>query len=192
MKWPTPAILAVIVAIGFMWLKSHDARVRAEALGDARRDSIMVVLAIQDSVDAVADSIQLALSADASILRDSLEVHENRYIFMKKESRNLVDSLTLALLRGDTVTNVQIVTVIDTLIAEADACADALGGCKELNLLYVSQLNTCTSGLGLCREQRERFSQLYLEEQGNKPGLLSRYALPVAVITFALGIIIGH
>ena len=71
MKRWAPYLIAVVVAL--LWLRAHDASVRATALADLRADSLTRVLAALDSLDGVRAVERLARETRISGLADSLD-----------------------------------------------------------------------------------------------------------------------
>ena len=169
-------LVLVLLAVGWLWLRTHDAKVRAEALSAARADSVVAALAVQDSVYGAYVRMDSAYTGEIIKLQDSLQMQYIRLDSVRLDSRRLVDSI-LTLENLPPIVRV----VVDTLIAEADACHAALGNCSGTLLLWERRVDLCTDQLATCRFQRRGYADLYLEAQkASKPSIFKRLeiALP--------------
>lgn len=168
-----------LLAVGFLWLRAHDASVAAHALAEARADSMRVVTAQKDSTYDYMDSTYAAALIKS---QDSLAESIGRLSEVRRGSRKLADSL----LKIEDLPP-EVVVVIDTLIAEADACDEALGTCQGQILIWGQRMDSCNYAVGVCREQRQKYADMYMESvAANKPNLFKRLEISLPFMAAAV------
>lgn len=175
-----PWLLAVLVAA--LWLKAHDASVRADALAEARRDSLETALA---SVERV--TLRLA-AADSA-----LAVHEAADRARLAASRRALAVATAQRDSTAAVLDSVLLTLPDTaplhiaITRERDygvACRGALNACTDLALTLTARIDTLTAERDLLRPALTRTTYLWREaEKRRNPSLFGRLriALPFVI-----------
>jgi len=171
--------LVVALLIGFAWLKAHDGQVRANALAEARADSLALVLdsvAARDTRLARADS-QLARheAADRARLaasRAALAVASRR----ADSTGQVLDSVLRVL--PDTAPLAIAITDERRLRV---SCTVAVEDCGALNLTLTARTDTLEASIAELRPALERTKEMWQQaEQRSRPGFLGRLriALP--------------
>ncbi len=183
----------IIVALGFLWFKSHDARVRSDAIAKVRADSLNTALAVKDRLigelahrDTLLLESQVRHRADIEALRKSLRTirASNR-----NYSRRLDSALTVL---PDTSV---FVVGITRLREEARTCGLALSKCDSLNVVLLGRLTLKDSVIGELQPALDRTREMWKQaEKRSRPGIFKTMerALPYLGMAFVLGWVVGN
>ena len=180
--------LVVALLIGFAWLKAHDGQIRANALAEARGDSLRRELATGDSIRGLLQAKALAL--------DSLKQAQARhYLISKNITRTaqaradstaaVLDSVLVSL--PDTAPLA--IAIVNERVA-GQSCRYALASCDSLGVLLTHEVANRDSVIAILEPAQQRLRAMWAAaEKRSRPGLFGRIriGLPFA----AAGVIVG-
>jgi hypothetical protein len=184
-------ILAVLL-VGYGWLKAHDAQVRAEALAQARADSMRVALARIDSLAYQYHADSVAYVRERDSLLAITDEYGGRAASLRERNRELADRLDAALAEAD---DPFLTAAVDTLRREAAACDTALTACRTANVVTLGRLAVADSLVGELEPANVRLTELWQDaERRAHPGFVKTLirTLPYLAVAFAGGLVIGQ
>jgi len=180
--------LVVALLIGFAWLKAHDGQIRANALAEARADSLRMALATGDSIRGLLQARALALDS----LRQAQAQHyqRDRAVLAVANRRNdstaaVLDSVLVSL--PDTAPLA--IAITNERIAGA-SCRLTLASCDSLGVLLTHEVANRDSVIAILEPAQQRLRAMWAAaEKRSRPGLFGRIriGLPFA----AAGVIVG-
>lgn len=187
------SLVLIILAVGFFWLRSHDARVKSDAIAKVRADSLNTALAKKDTLvgqlahrDTLLLESQARHRADVEFLRTSLETIRDRN---RDYSRQLDSALTVL---PDTSVIVEGVT---RLREEAETCSLAFSKCDSLNVVLLGRLTLKDSVISELEPALERTREMWQQaEKRSRPGIFKTLerSFPYLVVAFVAGMVLGR
>lgn len=194
MKFTTTATIiatALAVALGFGWMRAHDARVRADALAQARADSMRTALAAIDSLAFRYRADSVAYVRERDSLLAVTDEYGGRAATLRERNRQLATRLDSALAAtGDPF----VIAAVDTLRAEAAACDTALTACRTANVVTLGRLAVADSLVQELEPANARLVELWQDaEKRAHPSLFTRIlrSLPYMAVAFVAGFSVG-
>ena len=180
--------LVVALLIGFAWLKAHDGQIRANALAEARADSLRMALATGDSIRGLLQARALALDS----LRQAQAQHyqRDRAVLAVANRRNdstaaVLDSVLVSL--PDTAPLA--IAITNERIAGA-SCRLTLASCDSLGVLLTAEVANRDSVIAILEPSLASTRRLWAAaEKRSRPGFFGR--LRIGLPFAAAGVIVG-
>ncbi len=189
-RFLSPTLLGVVLAMGWFWLRSHDAQVRAETLADVRADSLAhakTELATIQGARAIAESLAVVR---IQRLTDSLATQRRQFARASRETQRLTGQLD-SVLADSTVPDSVVVIVNQTVTAFEDqvaSCTLALRTCEAIVAAKDSSLARRDSTVGELTALLESTEALLATERSRaSPGFLTRLSRSLPFV--AVGIV---
>jgi hypothetical protein len=187
-KLLSPGLILGLLAVGFLWLRAHDARVKADALADARADSIQVAYELLEQVHAERDSINALRELEKAELRDSMTTQRTRMYRSQASAAELRDSVQALLAADCQVPENLFVALVDNLSAGLEACDEALGNCDEITEVQGLQLVARDSTIAELTEGRQSLvHELGVANRRANPGFFKRLEMSFPFVAFFTG-----
>jgi len=180
--------LVVALLIGFAWLKAHDGQIRANALAEARGDSLRRELATGDSIRGLLQAKALAL--------DSLKQAQARhYLISKNITRTaqaradstaaVLDSVLVSLPDSAPLA----IAIVNERVA-GQSCRYALASCDSLGVLLTHEVANRDSVIAILEPAQQRLRAMWAAaEKRSRPGFFGR--LRIGLPFAAAGVIVG-
>ena len=180
--------LVVALLIGFAWLKAHDGQIRANALAEARADSLRMALATGDSIRGLLQAKALAL--------DSLKQAQARhYLISKNITRTaqaradstaaVLDSVLVSLPDSAPLA----IAIVNERVA-GQSCRYALASCDSLGVLLTHEVANRDSVIAILEPAQQRLRAMWAAaEKRSRPGFFGR--LRIGLPFAAAGVIVG-
>ena len=183
--------LATIAAIGFGWARAHDAKVRADALAEARADSLHAALATGDSIRGLLQAKALALD---SLKQAQARHYERDRVTLAAADRRVDSTRSVldSLLRSLPDTAPLAIAITNERIAGA-SCRLALASCDSLGVLLTHEVANRDSVIAILEPAQQRLRAMWEQaEKRSRPGFFGRLriGLPFAAAGLILGVLI--
>lgn len=184
-KLTYPLLVLIALALGFFWLKAHDAGVRAEARAQATADSVGYLLEQLDSAYLEQDSLRTIFVDSMRVLEGQSTIYRARTRLLESRSDSILSTLSIQLYADSTLsdsTRAVIDQAVDVLQDQVWTCNQALGNCESRVSLLSIQLESDTILLRQARFNTRQFAELYRQELTKR-----RHKLISVGVTFGLG-----
>ena len=177
-------LVLIALALGFFWLKAHDATVRAEARAQSTADSVDYLLEQLDSAYLEQDSLRTVFVDSMRVLEGQSTIYRARTVTLDSRADSLLAVLDTQLGRDSIQdsTKVAIVNAVDVLQDQVWTCNQALGNCESRVSLLNNQLTEETILLRQARFNVRQFAELYRDELTKR-----RHKLISVGVTLGLG-----
>ena len=158
-----PTLVLIALALGYFWFKSHD---RANALAEARADSIDFVMSQAESTFVAQDSVRAVLLDSVRALERESTIFRARTEILKVRSDSLLSALDIQLYTEvvSDSTRVAIFNAVDVLQDQIWTCEQAHTNCERRVSLLSNRLAQDTVLLAQARRNANEMAQLYSAE----------------------------
>ena len=163
-KWLSPGLIILVLGVAFGWLKSHDAAIRAQALAEARADSLAVAMAQHEADWAEFDSLRAVLLDSVATLEGQAGRLYATLASARQTAQARTDAVDSLLARAPDTVRIVVGQAIDALEAENEACMSLVDNCEARVALLTAQVSRDTLAIQAARIAAREIADQYRDE----------------------------